>query len=255
MTTLLTTLLTLAVSTALVDAGYRYYYTRPSYRSLYSRVEEMEKKIDALKQPVHVHVSGNDQASLAADGTHVHVHLSLDGKQGGSMTSLSNDYSYASCRLQPNSVGNSGSNVNGYVYLRQKPSSQIEIKVDLNGFSGAGNYGFHVHEVADFSNGCNSFGGHFNPYGKTHGGPQDEVRHVGDWGNLAVDSNGQIQTTMTDRLASLFGSESIVGRGIVVHAGTDDLGRGGDAGSLKTGNAGARLACCAIGWTKTGPWQ
>ena len=32
----------------------------------------------------------------------------------------------------------------------------------------------------------------------------------------------------------------ITGRSLVVHADKDDLGRGGDAGSLATGNAGAR---------------
>lgn len=31
-----------------------------------------------------------------------------------------------------------------------------------------------------------------------------------------------------------------------LHAGEDDLGQGGDAGSLASGNAGPRLACCII---------
>ena len=42
------------------------------------------------------------------------------------------------------------------------------------------------------------------------------------------------------------GDRSVVGRGIVVHADKDDLGQGGDKESLKTGNAGDRLACGVI---------
>ena len=42
----------------------------------------------------------------------------------------------------------------------------------------------------------------------------------------------------------------IVGRMIIVHADRDDLGQGGDAESLKTGNAGKRVACGVIGLAK-----
>ena len=39
----------------------------------------------------------------------------------------------------------------------------------------------------------------------------------------------------------------ITGRMIIVHADRDDLGHGGDAESLKTGNAGKRVGCGVIG--------
>ena len=38
--------------------------------------------------------------------------------------------------------------------------------------------------------------------------------------------------------------DNVIGRGIVVHAGEDDLGLGGKSDSLSTGAAGARVACC-----------
>ncbi|EDO18402.1 hypothetical protein Kpol_1013p77 [Vanderwaltozyma polyspora DSM 70294] len=109
--------------------------------------------------------------------------------------------------------------------------------------------GFHIHEFGDVTNGCTSAGPHFNPFKKTHGAPSAETRHVGDLGNIKTDANGVSKGSMTDNLVKLIGPTSIIGRSVVVHAGTDDLGQGGNEESLKTGNAGGRAACGVIGVT------
>ena len=81
----------------------------------------------------------------------------------------------------------------------------------------------------------------------THGGPDDEIRHVGDLGNVQSDAEGNGVYKAEDRLVQLFGPYSVVGRSCVLHADTDDLGKGGHELSLTTGNAGARIACGVIG--------
>lgn len=82
-----------------------------------------------------------------------------------------------------------------------------------------------------------------NPHSKTHGAPSDSERHVGDLGNFKTDGQGNAQGSVTDKLIKLIGPESILGRTIVVHGGTDDLGKGANEESKKTGNAGPRPAC------------
>jgi len=76
------------------------------------------------------------------------------------------------------------------------------------------------------------------------------IRHVGDLGSIMVDQSNTYHLDMRDTLVKLSGPNSVYGRAIVVHAKADDLGRGGDEGSLKTGNAGGRLACCIIAIAK-----
>ena len=108
-------------------------------------------------------------------------------------------------------------------------------------------HGFHIHTFGNLSNGCLTAGPHYNPHGTTHGGPFSTVRHVGDLGNVFTDSKGNGTYDHWDHLVVLSGQYSVIGRACVLHKYSDDYGMGGNAESLKTGNAGPRIACGVIG--------
>ena len=92
---------------------------------------------------------------------------------------------------------------------------------------------------------------HLNPYNKTHGCPGQTERHVGDLGNLYTDNNGKANYSFEDNIIKLRGSKAnILGRGLIIHADPDDCGKGGNEASLKNGNAGKRIACAIIGYSK-----
>jgi len=138
--------------------------------------------------------------------------------------------------------------VSGTVTFEQSSvTGAVSVSGKIEGLNPSTQRGFHIHQLGDLSDGCTSTGSHFNPYGNTHGAPADEVRHVGDLGNIESDENGVADFSLRDSVISLNGERSIVGRAVVVHTGTDDLGRGGNEDSLKTGNAGGRAACGVIG--------
>lgn len=50
-----------------------------------------------------------------------------------------------------------------------------------------------------------------NPFGKTHGAPEDEERHVGDLGNFKTDAEGNAVGSKQDKLVKLIGAESVLG--------------------------------------------
>ena len=139
--------------------------------------------------------------------------------------------------------------VTGTITFTQQDSS-VNVTGEITGLA-PGKHGFHVHEFGDNTNGCTSSGGHFNPHGKTHGSPTDEVRHAGDLGNVIAGEDGKAIINITDKQISLTGPLSVIGRTVVVHADIDDLGKGGHELSKTTGNAGGRLACGVIGITKS----
>ncbi|XP_057449387.1 probable helicase CHR10 [Lotus japonicus] len=85
---------------------------------------------------------------------------------------------------------------------------------------------------------------------KTHGAPEDEIRHAGDLGNIVANADGVAEATIVDQIP-LTCSSAVIGRTLVVHELEDDLGKGGHELSLSTGNAGGRLACGVGGLTPT----
>ena len=117
----------------------------------------------------------------------------------------------------------------------------VEVHVSVEG-APPGTHGFHIHDVGDCSaEDFTSAGGHFNPAGVPHGGPEDAERHAGDLGNIEIDEMGSGHLGLTSNLITISdGDNAVVGRAVILHADADDLN------SQPTGAAGARLACGVV---------
>src|SRR4029079_10428307 len=130
--------------------------------------------------------------------------------------------------------------VKGKVTFTQK-GDEVEIAGEFPGLQ-PGKHGFHVHEFGDCSMADGKCaGGHFNPEGAPHAGPDDAQRHVRDLGNLQAHGQGHASYKRTDKMISLGGRHSIIGRGLIVHAKADDLK------NQPSGDAGDRISRSVIG--------
>ena len=117
----------------------------------------------------------------------------------------------------------------------------FQIEATVEGLE-PGKHGFHIHVLGDCTApDATSAGGHYNPDGHPHAGPDQAKRHMGDLGNLEANPIGRAHYMRLDDYVTLNGPKSIVGRAVIVHAGEDDLT------TQPTGDAGARLACGVIG--------
>ncbi|MBO6522247.1 MAG: superoxide dismutase family protein [Balneolaceae bacterium] len=132
-------------------------------------------------------------------------------------------------------IGESG--VSGTVRF-ESVTGGVEVTAELSGLE-EGNHGFHIHQYGDCtaSDGI-SAGGHFNPGGNEHSSPEAVNRHMGDMGNISANSDGKASLSYTDGSITI---DQIIGRGVIVHAGEDDLT------SQPSGAAGSRIACGVIG--------
>ena len=136
--------------------------------------------------------------------------------------------------------------ITGKIYFSEI-KSKLKINYEIYGLDD-GKHGFHIHKYGDLTDGCKSACEHFNPFGKKHGGPNSNERHAGDLGNI-ISKNGLAKGTLFDKILSLNykNPACIIGRMIIIHKDEDDLGLGENDESLKTGNAGERVACGVIG--------
>ncbi|MBX3180743.1 MAG: superoxide dismutase family protein [Candidatus Hydrogenedentes bacterium] len=145
--------------------------------------------------------------------------------------------SRAICVLSP-TEGNSTAGVITFT----KTDKGVLIEGTISGLTPNGKHGFHIHQYGDLSSADGTkAGGHFNPHGADHAGPDDEHRHVGDLGNVEADAQGNATYKRVDSHITFEGATSIIGRGMILHAGTDDLK------TQPTGDAGGRIAQGVIG--------
>jgi superoxide dismutase, Cu-Zn family len=138
-----------------------------------------------------------------------------------------------------------GNTASGIVRFTQVGDS-VKIEAEISGLTPGAKHGFHIHQYGDVSLGNGkSAGGHYNPGGHDHAGPDKKVRHAGDLGNVTADAKGNAKLSLTlDNLSVAGMTNPVVGRGMIVHAGTDDLK------SQPTGAAGARIGYGVIGIAK-----
>lgn len=159
------------------------------------------------------------------------------------------------CRAQPTLICNvqptAGNTVRGTILFspvvtrvaRRGFRCQVRVVATVDNLGGK-RHGFHIHMYGDLSAGDGlSTGPHFaNPEGIAvdHGFSSDRVRHWGDLDNLIVGRDGVARYDRVDSVIQLGG---IVGRGVTIHQGED---RGSQF--QPTGDAGARVAVCTIGY-------
>ena len=124
----------------------------------------------------------------------------------------------------------------------EQEGDKVHMVVNVQGLKPGQEHGFHIHEAGDCSSGDGmSAKGHFNPGGKPHGNPAASEHHAGDLPALKADKSGRARLDVTLGGISLApGPNSIVGRGLIIHADPDDYK------TQPTGNSGARLACGVI---------
>jgi Cu-Zn family superoxide dismutase len=131
----------------------------------------------------------------------------------------------------------------GTLKFYQLTDGKIKMDLELNFAAKADStVAVHFHEHGD----CGDMGmnthGHWNPTNEAHGKWGSSTFHSGDIGNIKLDSKGHGTVSVTTDRWSVTESDTnnIIGRGVIVHGGTDDYI------TQPTGNSGPRVGCGII---------
>jgi Cu-Zn family superoxide dismutase len=100
----------------------------------------------------------------------------------------------------------------------------------------------HLHQHGDCGDHGNMSHGHWNPTNVKHGKWGEGEYHLGDIGNVKLDSKGKGSLTIETDRWTLGGdtTSNILGKALIVHGGVDDYK------TQPTGNAGGRIGCGVI---------
>jgi Cu-Zn family superoxide dismutase len=131
----------------------------------------------------------------------------------------------------------------GTVKFFSQAGGKIKMDLELNFPEKADStVAVHFHEHGDCGNMGENTHGHWNPTNEAHGKWGSSAYHSGDIGNIKLDAKGHAELSITtDRWSTMQNDiKNIIGRGIIVHGGTDDYT------TQPTGNSGPRVGCGVI---------
>jgi len=131
----------------------------------------------------------------------------------------------------------------GTVKFYELSNGQIKMDLEMKFAARAdSNVAVHFHEHGDCGDMGENTHGHWNPTKENHGKWGSAAFHSGDIGNIMLDAKGEGKISVTtDRWSIKDGDiKNIIGRGIIVHGGTDDYT------TQPTGNSGPRVGCGVI---------
>ncbi len=136
----------------------------------------------------------------------------------------------------------------GVVYFEEM-GDVVHVTGHFKGLEPNSTHGFHIHQFGDITkDDGTSAGGHFNPHGKPHAGPDADAHHAGDLGNITADENGEVKIDIKAKWLQIDkGPHAVLGRSVVVHADADDLT------SQPSGAAGPRIGVGIVGWANPKP--